>query len=216
MRVVAGGHRVLWFVQKDVHFLLHLDCLVVELHVVGAQNLGSEFGNNLAVHRNYACLDELVSLAAAANTGVGEELIEAYRLCRVYVLFLIFNAFLQAVLCVRVVVGRALTVTALTVVAALALLPVRVALVAATVVAALTLLIAAFSLVGVVAWTITTLLVLAVLALTGLEAAFRVGIVTRTITALLVLAVLALTGLVATFLVGVVTRTVALRTLSVL
>ena len=127
----------------------------MELHLVGTQNLCSEFSDNLPVDRHYACLYELVSLAAAANTGVGEELIKTYRLCRVYVLFLIFDAFLQAVLCVRVIVGRALTVTALTVVAALALLSVRVALVTATAVAALALLIAAFSLVGVVVRTVT-------------------------------------------------------------
>ena len=137
-------------------------------------------------------------------------------------LFLVFNAFLKTVLCVGVIVGRALAVVAATIVAALACLSVLVALVAATVVAAGTLLIAAFLLPGVVARTVTSLLTLAVLALTGLIALFALLVVMRAI-ALRPLAVLRLTllvaalaGLVALLPVGVVARTVRTLLLALL
>ena len=168
LRVVAGGHRVLRLVEQHVHLLLHLNGLVVELHVVSTHNLRTELGNHVAVDRHDACLYELVGLAAAAYSGVGEELVKADGHRRVDMLLLVFDAFLKAVLCMRVVVGSALAVVALAVVATLALLSILRTLVATTLIAALTGLVSAFALIGVVTRTVTCLLAVAILVLARL------------------------------------------------
>ena len=67
----------------------------MEQHLVSAQYLGTQFGNNLAIDLNDACCDELVSLTTAADTCISEELVQTERLIGIVVLLLIFNTLLQ-------------------------------------------------------------------------------------------------------------------------
>ena len=62
--VIHCGDIVLGLVEQHVHLLLDGHGLVVELHLVGAQHLGTQFGHYLAVDGDHACLDKLVGLAA--------------------------------------------------------------------------------------------------------------------------------------------------------
>ena len=58
-------------------------------------HLSAQLGLHLTVHGHHTCLYEVVGLAAATNTSIGQELVQTDRLVGVEVLFLIFNTFLQ-------------------------------------------------------------------------------------------------------------------------
>ena len=65
VRVAGGGDIALRLVHHDVHLLLALEGLAVELDfVLEHVDLGSEFGHDLTVHGHHARLYHLVSLAA--------------------------------------------------------------------------------------------------------------------------------------------------------
>ena len=221
LRIVARSDTVLWLVEQYVHLLFQVYWLVFELDFVCALHLSTEFGNRCTVYGHYSCLDKLVGLAAAAYSGIGEEFVQTYRFIGIDIVFFIFDAFLQTILSVGVIVGRVLTLSvtamliAATVVAALlavaitvflitTLLTVAVAalLIAATVVATqLTGLITALLLVVtlrlVVAWAITALLL------------------TRLITALLITALLIAATAVATLLARLIAALLAFALLAV-
>ena len=72
------------------------------------QHLGAQFGNHLAVDAYHACCNEVVSLAAAAYACIGKEAVEADGGIGVDVCFLVLNLLLEGVLCVGVIVCRAL------------------------------------------------------------------------------------------------------------
>ena len=109
LRVIAGGDVVLGFVEEHVDLLLDRDGLVVELHLIGAQHLGAQFGDHLSIDGDHTGLDELISLATAADTSVGEVLIETHRLVGIIVDLLVLDTLLQAILGIGVIVGSALT-----------------------------------------------------------------------------------------------------------
>ena len=79
LRIVRSRDIILGFVEQHIHFLLDADGLVVETNLVGAQHLGSEFGHHLTIDGDNTCLDELVCLATAAHTSIGQELIQTQR-----------------------------------------------------------------------------------------------------------------------------------------
>ena len=188
--IVACCHAVLRLVEQHVHFLLKIYRLIVEFDLVGALYLCSEFGNYFAVNRHNACLDELVSLTARANTGVGKELVETYRLVGIDVLLLILDTLLHAILSIGIVIGRTLTITALLIAATLLI---TAALLVSALLIAATLLIAALALIATLTRLIATLLVAALL----LVVAFLI-VVAWTIALLRTLLIAALTRLIAT------------------
>ena len=106
LRVVTGGDIVLGLVEQDVDFLLDDDGLVVELDLIGAEDLGSELGDHLSVDGDDAGLDELIGLATAADASISQELVQTYGLVGVVVDLLVLDALFQAVLCIGVVVSR--------------------------------------------------------------------------------------------------------------
>ena len=81
----------------------------METHLVSAKDLCAKLCNNLAVYGHYTCLYELISLTAAAYTGIGEELIQTQRLVGIVVDFLVLDTLLHAVLGIGVVSRRVLT-----------------------------------------------------------------------------------------------------------
>ena len=95
LRIIAGGDIVLGFIEEYVHLLLQRDGLIMEHHLIRAEHLGAEFGNYLTIDLHHASLDKLISLTTAANTGIGEELIQTHGLVGIEVLLLIFDTFLQ-------------------------------------------------------------------------------------------------------------------------
>ena len=60
--VISSGDIVLWLVEENVNFLLKSYRLIVETNLVSAENLCSEFGNDLSINGYYACFDEIISL----------------------------------------------------------------------------------------------------------------------------------------------------------
>lgn len=188
--IVACCHAVLRLVEQHVHFLLKIYRLIVEFDFVGALYLCSEFGNYFTVNRHNACLDELVSLTARANTGVGKELVETYRLVGIDVLLLILDTLLHAILSIGIIIGRTLTIAALLIAATLLI---TAALLVSALLIAATLLIAALTLIATLALLIATLLVAALL----LVVAFLI-VITRTIALLRTLLIAALALLIAT------------------
>ena len=101
--VVACCHIVLRFVEKYIYLLLDAYWLVVELHLVGAQHLGSEFGNHLTINGDHSCLYVFVSLSTAAYTCICKILVEADRLIGIVVFLLVLDTLLHAVLGIWVI-----------------------------------------------------------------------------------------------------------------
>ena len=95
LRIVAGSNVVLWLVEQYVNLLLDVYGLIVELNNIGTQDLCSQLGYNLAVNRYYTCLDELVGLATAANTGISQELVQTQWLVWIVVNLLVLDALLH-------------------------------------------------------------------------------------------------------------------------
>ncbi len=214
LRVVTGGHIVLGLVEQHIDLLLQLDSLIMEFHLIGTQDFGSQFGHHLTIHSDYSSLDICVGLTTAAHTGIGEELVETNRLIGVDVLLFIFYALLGTVFCVRIIPRRVLTVT-IVITTLLALVAALLALVAAllTLIAALLALIATL-LTGLIATLLTlvatllalvaTLLTLIAALLTGLIAfTLLTGLIAFTLLTRLIAFTL-LTGLIATLLTGLV------------
>jgi len=189
LRVVACCHAVLWFVEQHVHLLLEVYGLVVEFYLVCALDLGAELGHYLSVHSNHACLDELVSLTARADTCVGEELVQTKRFVRIVVLLLVFNALFHAVLSVGVVARCALTLLVATLVVA-ALLSVATAVVTAALLIAALLTVAATLLIAALLTVAAALLIAALLTLTVATALLIAALLTWLVSALLLFAVL--------------------------
>ena len=77
----------------------------MELHLIGTQDLGSQFCDDLTIHGYDTCLDELISLTTTADTCVCQELIQTQRLIGIIVDLLVLNAFLHAILSIRIIVG---------------------------------------------------------------------------------------------------------------
>ena len=225
LRIIAGCNIILWLVEQYVYLLLQSYRSVVELHLIGTKDLGTQLGNYLTIDSYQTCLDELISLTARANTSIGEELVQAQWLCWVDVLLLIFDTLLHAILSIWIVTRSVLTETATTVVAIATTLWTAIT---ATVVAITTLLrttIATTTVVAIAAtlWTtITTTVVITITTLlrTRLVAALLAWLVatllTRLITTLLIIivvtrtiATLLRTRLIASLLTWLVATTVA-------
>ena len=117
LRIIAGCNIILWLVEQYVYLLLQRYRSVVELHLIGTKDLGTQLGNYLTIDSYQTSLDELISLTARANTSIGEELVQAQWLCWVDVLLLIFDTLLHAILSIWIVTRSVLTETATTVVA---------------------------------------------------------------------------------------------------
>ena len=204
--IVACCHAVLRLVEQHVHFLLKIYRLIVEFDFVGALYLCSEFGNYFSVYRHNACLDELVSLTARANTGVGKELVETYRLVGIYVLLLVLDTLLHAILSIGIIIGRTLTIAALLIAATLLI---TAALLVSALLIAATLLIAALTLIATLTRLIATLLVAALL----LVVAFLI-VIAWTIALLRTLLIAAGTLLIATLALLIATLTGLIATLT--
>lgn len=113
--IIRSSHCIFRLVQQDVNLTFDADRLVVELHFIATLNLGSQFRYHLSVYRNDSSSDEFISLATGANTGIGQEFVQADRLVRVHKLLLIFYLFLLAVLSIGVIIGRTTDWTAIAV-----------------------------------------------------------------------------------------------------
>ena len=109
LRIVTGRHVVLRLVEQHIDLLLDGHGLIVELHLVGTQDLGTQLCYHLTIHGDDTSLDKLISLTTAADTCIGQEFVQAQRLIGIIVDLLVLNALLQAVLSIRIVVGRMLT-----------------------------------------------------------------------------------------------------------
>ena len=195
----------------------------METHFISTHHLSTQLGNHLTINGDNTSLDELVGLAAAANTCIGKELVQTDRLIGIEVLLLIFYTLLQAILGMRIIAGGMLAIAATLLTIATALLTVTAALLVATLtgliaalltiaaallVTTLTRLVAAFLIIIIVARTIAVLRTLTV------TATLLIATLTRLITTLLTIAatglITTLTRLVAAFLIIVVgTRTIA-------
>ena len=167
----------------------------MEADLIGAQHLGTQFGHHLTIDGDDTCLDELIGLTTAADTGISQEFVQTNRLIGIIVLLLILNTLLQAVFSIGIIAGSVGTITATLL---------AIATLAGLAIAALALLIAATLL------TIATLTgltvaatLLAIATLTGLTVAatlLTIATLTGLTVAATLLAVATLTGLIATFL----------------
>ena len=78
--VAGGGHEVLGLVEQDVDLLLSAQTLSVEADVVlRGIDLHSHLSDNLSVDGHQTGGDILVGLAAGADTGVGDKLVETHH-----------------------------------------------------------------------------------------------------------------------------------------
>ena len=196
--IVARGHIVLRLVQQHIDLLLHGDGLLVELHLIGTQHLGTQLGHHLTVHGDNTCLDKLVGLTTAANTGISQELVQTDGLVGIEVLLLVLYALLHVILSIGIEARSVLTVSTGTLLIATALL------ITATLraVTALTLLVAA------ALGSITTLALL-VATLTGLIA----SLVVIPIAGTGLVAAILLAGLISSLVVVAITGTGLIATL---
>src|SRR5699024_479897 len=87
------------------------DRFVVELHQVRTFDFRTQLRHDFPVYGNHSGSDELVSLAARANTGIRQELVQTNRFIRVYELFLVLNLFLHAIFSIRIIIGGTRTRT---------------------------------------------------------------------------------------------------------
>ena len=85
----------------------------MELHLIGAENLGTQLCYNLTIDCNNSCLDELISLTARAYTCIGKELVQTQWLCWIEVLLLVLDTLLQAILSIWIVSWSVLTIATL-------------------------------------------------------------------------------------------------------
>ena len=116
LRIIAGCHVILWLVEQYIYLLLQRYHCIVELHLVGAKNLGTQLGNYLTIDSYQTSLDELISLTARAYTSIGKELVQAQWLCWVDILLLVLDALLHAILSIWIVSRSVLAEAATTVV----------------------------------------------------------------------------------------------------
>ena len=153
--VIAGSHTIFRLVEKYIALALKSNYLFVIFDHVVVRNLGTELGNDLTVDLYKTLLDEFISLATRAYTGIGHKLVQTYLLVRIGYRHFILDAFRTrnetlaltrsieaAVAALRtiVVIAALLTVivvTALTIVVVAALLTIVVAALTIIVVAAL-------------------------------------------------------------------------------
>ena len=153
----------------------------MELHLVGAKNLGTQLGNYLTIDSYQTSLDELISLTARADTSIGKELIQAQWLCWVDILLLVFDTLLHAILSIWIVSWSVLTEATTTVVAIATTLWTTIA---ATVAIVTTLLRTAITTttVAVVATMLRTAVVTAMLRTAAIATLLRTTIVTTLLT----------------------------------
>ena len=109
LRVVACRYVILWLIQQYIDFLFNVDRLVVEFDFIGTFYLGSQFCNHFTIYANHTGCDELICFTTRADSGIGQEFVQADWSIRIQIQFLIFNLFLTAVFCVRIIVGSAWT-----------------------------------------------------------------------------------------------------------
>ena len=181
LRIVAGCHVILWLVEQYIYLLLQRYYCIVELHLVGAKNLGTQLGNYLTIDSYQTSLDELISLTARADTSIGKELIQAQWLCWVDILLLVFDTLLHAILSIWIVSWSVLTEATTTVVAIATTLWTTIA---ATVAIVTTLLRTAITTttVAVVATMLRTAVVTAMLRTAAIATLLRTTIVTTLLT----------------------------------
>ena len=204
--IVARGDIVLRLVEKNVDLLLQRNRILVEAYHIGAHDFGAQFGDYLTIDGHHTCLNELVGLATAAYTGISQELVQTDGLVGIEVLLLIFYTLLQAVLCIGIIVGRMLTVTALTLLIAATRLEATLltGLIAATRLVALALLALLIAATRLIAFALLARLIAALtllIATTLLEATLLTGLIAAALLiaslALLALLITALTLLIA-------------------
>ena len=193
LRIITGGDVVFRFVEQHINFLFQRYRLIMKHHLIGAHDLGSQFRHHFTVHLNHTGLYVLIGLATTAHAGIRQILIQTNGYGGINMLFTVFNALLQAILGIGIVIGRTLTIAA-TIVVATILLSAPVAVAASIVASLLARLISTFA-ITVITWTIAALL-------TRLITAFAIIVVAWAIATLL-------TRLITTFTIIVVTRTIA-------
>ena len=81
----------------------------MELHLIRAEHLGTQFRYDLTIHRYNTCLDELICLTTAADTCISQELVQTKGLIGIEVNLLILNALLHRILSIGIVIGSTLT-----------------------------------------------------------------------------------------------------------
>ena len=113
LRVFAGSYIAFGLVQQDVYFLFCLYLLVVEEYHVAAKYFVSKFRNDFSVDCHNTGGNIFVGITSAADTGIGKEFVQAYRLIGVVGNFLIVYATLSRVLVLVVVRLAARKTTAL-------------------------------------------------------------------------------------------------------
>ena len=209
LRIIAGCHVILWLVEQYIYLLLQRYHCIVELHLVGAKNLGTQLGNYLTIDSYQTSLDELISLTARAYTSIGKELVQAQWLCWVDILLLVLDALLHAILSIWIVSRSVLAEAATTVVVITTTTVVAIA--TATVVAV----IATATIVAIA--TATVVAVIATTAVVAVTTATVVAIATTLWTAVATLLTWLVTTirlmLVVTFCIIVETRTAIVTTL---
>ena len=188
--------------------------------MIGAHYLGTQFGNHFTIDGNHTCCDEFVGLSAAAHAGIGQELVQTYRLIRIDMFLAVLDTLLHTIFGIGVVgrsilmvstllIAATLLITATTLlVTAAALLVTATLLIATTtlLVTTTTLLIAATTLL-ITATLLVTATLIALLLCTGLTLLmFTIG--------LLVAGTILLTGLIATVcIILLIARTILLTRL---
>ncbi len=75
--IVRGGDGVLRLVEQHVALLLDAELLPAEVDDVIGTHLGAQLGDDLSVHGDHARGDQFIGLAAAADAGVRQVLVQA-------------------------------------------------------------------------------------------------------------------------------------------
>ena len=216
--IVAGGDIILRLVEEHVDLFLDANGLVVELDLVRTLHLRAELGDDYAIDADDASLDKGIGLAARADTGIGEELVQTNGCFGVDVSLGVFDALLEAIFRIGVVAWRALLALSaegalLTVAAALLSVTATLLETTALTAEAATLLITTFALEALTGLVATFALIAALEILAGLIATFALEALTGLVATF---ALEALTGLITTFAVEALTRLITAFTIEVL
>ena len=78
MRIVERSHIALGLVEHKIDLLFALHAAVVEFHLVGGQHLGAQLGDDLTVDGHQTRRDEIVGLAARAESRLGQKAVQAH------------------------------------------------------------------------------------------------------------------------------------------
>ena len=62
LRIIRGSNCIFGFIQKNIHFLLATNRLIMEFHLIGRKHLCTKLAYDHTINGNHTCEDKIISL----------------------------------------------------------------------------------------------------------------------------------------------------------